>query len=335
MIRFSGRSNSARPFLGKQSGLTLIELMISMALGLFVVAATTALLVSTKSGYLAQDDDAQIQDTGRYAIEIIARSVRQTAYANWDSSEASAPATTEISASIAGLDAHSLKSRTAGIEAPLAKSVNGSDVLAIRFFGSGSGDNGDGTMLNCAGFGVAASSTDEDADASRGWSIFYVAEDANGEPELYCKYLGNDNWASQAIARGVESFQVLYGLDADEDGLPNQYLNATAINALDDGLSLRGHNARERAADRSRRSHWKKVVAIKAALLVRGANTTRSERPANKYDLFGKDYANAYATADAGVRISESALPKKLRGRERRIFSTTIQLPGASVRNPA
>lgn len=309
-----------------QAGVTLIELMISMAVSLFVVMAATALFVSTKSGFILQDDEANMQDTARYALEIIARAVRQASYENWGSSLPPVTASELLSPGVTGLDARSLKSREHGIDSPLRNAVNGSDVLAIRFFGSGSAENGDGTMLNCAGFGVAAPSPGV-TEEERGWSIFYVAKDSTGEPELYCKYRGNTNWASQSIARGVESFQVLYGLDTDDDGLPNRLLNATAIEALDDALILQGVNAVERTLDRSRKSHWRKIVTVKIALLVRGAHASRADGPAD-YHLFGKDYASV--ASDAGARIRRIDLPGSVRDRERRVFSSTIWLRSRS-----
>lgn len=312
-----------------QAGITLVELMISMALSLFVVLAATALFVSTKSGYLAQDDLIQIQDAGQYAIGILARAVRQAGHEDWEHAQARLAGTLP-GASVMGLDARSLKARSDGIESPLIKSVNGSDVLAIRFSGTGGGDNGDGTILNCAGFGVAAAAP---AEASRGWSIFYVAMDATGEPDLYCKYRGRDSWSAQSIASGVESFQVLYAVDTDADGLPNRFLNATGIDALDDALPLQGANAAQRNADRRRQSHWNKVVAVRIALLVRGAHAVRSGDPPAAYDLFGAEYAATHAASDAGVHVRESDLPKAVRNRMRKTFSTTIRLRNHGAEN--
>lgn len=323
----------AMPAAGAQVGLTLVELMISIALNLFVVMAATSLFLSTKLGYVAQDDNAVILETGRYAIEVMARAVRQAAYENWDAAEGPVLDTALLTSNVFGLDSRSLKSRSAGIDSPVTKSINGSDVLAIRFFGAGSGSNGDGTMLNCAGFGVAAVPSAEMAEEGRGWSIFYVAEDSTGELELYCKYRGDSSWTSQAIARGVESFQVLYGLDTDADGLPNRLLNASAINAMDDALVLQGHNAIERAADRNRKTNWKKVVAVRLALLVRGSHVTQPVGANAEYDLFGRDYANLNGAEDIGVRIREADLPKAVRGRERRVFSATIRLRNHVVGN--
>lgn len=303
-----------RPF-SCQCGVTLVELMVSMAIGLFVVAVATVVLVAAKSGYVAQADSAQILDTGRHAIDIVSRTVRQASYLNWDGVNLGALEEDDGPA-VYGMDAMSLKSRSEGVSSPVTRSINGSDVLAVRFGGAGEGSNGDGSVLNCAGFGVGTGESTERNE--RGWSIFYVAEDVSGEPELYCKYPGEEGWAAQAIARGVESFQVLYGVDMDGDGYPNSLVNATAIEAM------AGKGAEKHAA-------WKKVVEVKVALLVRGTNAIPAEWPHRNYDLFGEAYSSAYAGRDRGVRIQVSDLPKAVRNRARKVFVATVWLRNRPV----
>lgn len=295
---------------GGQAGVTLVELMVSMTIGLFLIAAAIVVLVSAKSAYIAQSDSAQVLDTGRHAIDILSRTVRQASYLNWDGAGTAEPEAGDGPA-VFGMDAKSLKSRTAGVDAPLTRSINGSDVLAVRFGGSGQGSNGDGSVLNCAGFGVG---TGEAAGVNeRGWSIFYVAEDASGEPELYCKYPGEDGWGAQAIARGVESFQVLYGLDSDGDGYPNSVVNATAIEGMAKSSS-------------DPYAWWKNVVEVKVAVLVRGASPISADLPDASFDLFGEPYSAAHATRDKGVRIRVSELPKAARNRTRKVFAATVWL---------
>lgn len=305
------RKVTARPAgHARECGVTLVELMVSMAIGLFVVAVATVVLVSAKSGYVAQTESAQILDTGRHAIDILSRTVRQASYFHWDGTDFSSLSADDGPAVI-GMDARSLKSRSEDISSPVARSINGSDVLAVRIGGSGEGSNGDDSVLNCAGFGIGTG--DVSAKRERGWSIFYVAEDVSGEPELYCKYPGEEGWAAQAIARGVESFQVLYGLDTDGDGYPNSVVNASAVDAM----------AKDPA---DKYGPWKKVVEVKVAVLVRGANAVTMERASRDYDLFGEPYSSAHAARDRGVRIQVSELPKAVRNRARKVFATTVWL---------
>lgn len=325
----------------RQRGLTLVELMVSIALGLLVVLAATALLLSSKSAYMSQSDSANFQDTARYAMENIVRSVRQAGYENWDKETQDAPitATPEMSANLAGMDGNSLKddASTPGIDSPLGTSVNGSDVLAVRFFGINQlgTSQPDGTVFNCGGFGVAAPTSQNTADEDRGWSIYYVAKDAAGEPELRCKYRNDDNstWGSDAIARGVESFQVLYGVDTDyvpstgkgADRIPNRFLTATQINAMDDALILAGADAAAKALDKNRKTWWKRVSVIKVAMLVRGSANVRADAATTTYDLFGADYSVANGTTDKGTQIKEADLPADTQNRGRKVFLSTIQ----------
>lgn len=64
----------------KQAGLTLVELMIGMALGLLVVAALGYLYVGNRQAYRTQDAVARIQENGRIAMEIVGRDLRSAGY---------------------------------------------------------------------------------------------------------------------------------------------------------------------------------------------------------------------------------------------------------------
>src|SRR5690606_21329944 len=174
---------NTRAYLSIQSGLTLIELMIAMALGLFVLLAATGLLLSSKAAYTVQSQTAHVQESGRYAMDILSRAVRQAGH---EGSRMPVAMTQEATPNVIGLNAMTLKTTAAGLNRVTAEgAVNGGDVLALRFFGDGTVE-GDGPILNCAGLPVAAPDTSDDAEAGRGWSSFFVGEDAQGEPELRC-----------------------------------------------------------------------------------------------------------------------------------------------------
>jgi type IV pilus assembly protein PilW len=310
-----------------QCGWTLIELMIALTLGLLIMLTATGLLLSSKAAYIAQYQAVNVQETGRYAVQIVARAIRQAGYEHSGGEDISLVTTAEISANIAGYDAMTLKKSTAELQSPVtAGVVNGSDILAVRFFGDRTEGEEDGTILNCAGLTVPAVTSIYNAEQERGWSIFFVAKDSEGEPELRCKYQSKTGWNADAIARGVESFQVLYGIDANGGGLPTQFLNASEIDALDGKLQLIGDNAVERASDLNRKTFWKKIRAIRFALLVRGSEIARDDALADQYDLFGASYSAIHASDDEGVHIEEKSLSAATRNRIRKIFTQTIQL---------
>lgn len=66
----------------KQKGFTLIELMISIALGLLIVAAGLSLFINGLKGSKMQEGVLQIQDSGIFGLEYIADHVRLANYAN-------------------------------------------------------------------------------------------------------------------------------------------------------------------------------------------------------------------------------------------------------------
>jgi type IV pilus assembly protein PilW len=224
-----------------------------------------------------------------------------------------------LPARLAGLDARSLGATTPDIAAPLAGVANGSDVLAVRFPGAGAAPAGDGSVVDCAGFAVAA--------GEEGWSIFYVARSAGGEAELRCKYRGAANWSADAVVAGVDSFQVLYGLDTDtpRDGVANRYVNADAIRTLDAPLAALPPQ------ERNRQTHWKRVVSVRIGLLLHGARPARRDGASRTYQLFGATHAANAADGDVGTVLRESALPDALRRRERRLFSMTVALPAGAM----
>lgn len=305
-----------RPDLRRQRGLTLAELMVAMALGLAVLLGAGALLVSSTRAHAALVEAAGMDDSGRYAMDALARAVRMASHADWERVPAPDP---HAPARIAGLDAASLSHSGAAIDAPLLDAVNGSDVLALRFPGSGAAPDGDGATVDCAGFPVHR---DEE-----GWSIFFVARNAQGEAELRCKYRGAAGWSSDAVAGGVDSFQVLYGLDGDEDGAPERYLNASALAALDAGLLLTGMTPDERARELRARTHWKRVTTVRVALLLRGPRLEAGLGEAVVHALFGPDHGAAFSDADRGTRLAEAQLGEGSGARMRKVYGVTVALP--------
>ncbi|MEO7493768.1 MAG: PilW family protein [Massilia sp.] len=302
----------------------MAELLVAMSVGMLVLLFGGVLLISANRAYVAQLQRAGIDDNGRYAIDIITRAARQAAYVNWDSGEVGVDGNPNAQASLSGLDNRSLTRDTDGIADPRDDAVNGSDVLAVRFVGAGPSPDGDGSVISCAGFAVNA--------LEEGWSIFYVARNADGEAELRCKYRGKKGWGADAIVTGVDTFQLLYGVDTDEpgDGVANEFITASAIDQLDAALVLTGADAPARARELRRRTWWKRVASIRIALLLHGVRGPDDRHEAVQFDLFGKSYGDAYGRSDPGVRLNEADMPATLRQRDRKLFTTTVLL-----RNPA
>ncbi len=294
----------------RQAGLTLVELMISLVLGMLVVAAAILLLLSSKSSFTIEDDTSRLLDAGRFAIENISRSVRQTGYEALGGETVPIVSQPTDAPNIRGFDDATLAASGGLPPTPIPEPGHHSDILQLRYFG-----NPDGSIVNCAGIQVPEVFSVADTYDKRGWSTYFVRQVPGGEPELACRYRDTGNQVqSVALASGVESFQVLYGIDRNDDGIPDRFLSATE---LDQDLLAGLPDTRD--------SLWKKVVAVKVALLLRGARTQRADAPNITYDLFGANYTIG---ADLGTRFHEDdpSLPADERSRTRKVFSTTIQL---------
>lgn len=282
-----------------QHGLTLMELMIAMMLGMGVILTATALLSTVKTSYLAVNDHASVQDTGRYALEVIAQALRQANFVPRDDPAFIDFDATDLTPGVIGLDNGRLATNSPGISAPQSNAANHrSDILAVRFFGATGA-----ALLNCAGFAVkapiwSAAAASAAIDAQRAWSIFYIALDGAGIPELRCQYSTRDNgWNAAAVARNVEAFHVLYGIGDDITGAVEQYLPAVQITP----------------------QQWYRVIAVRFALLVRGEHNIGNETPTAIHRLFGRGYQHG---DDAVVTINDPRHAHKLR----KIFQMTVRL---------
>ncbi|MYN05552.1 pilus assembly protein PilW [Pseudoduganella sp. DS3] len=279
-----------------QRGLAVAEVMIAMALSLLVVLVAATLLHASNADFLFNGANTRLDDNGRFALAIIGQSLRQAGFRG----EPGAAAGPLAPLAVEGRDSASVATKAYGMGAAQA-AVNGSDVLAIRF--SPTAIAGAGAMLNCAGF---------PADAGEwAWSIFYVAKASDGVAELRCKYQSEHSWGADAVVRGVDAFHVLYGVDTDSprDGMPNLFLTASALNALDAALP---------PAEQAMQPNWRRVVSVRIALLLHGERGSRPGMLLSSYALL--------PGADPAAHVNEAALPSSMQHRTRRVFGATVAL---------
>ena len=67
---------------GRQLGLTLIELMIAMLVGLFLLAGIVMVFINSNRSNHMQENLARLQENGRFAIEFLTKDTRMVGY--WD-----------------------------------------------------------------------------------------------------------------------------------------------------------------------------------------------------------------------------------------------------------
>lgn len=196
-------------------GLSLIELMIAIALGLLLVAVVVQIYIGSKATYNKQEDLSRLQENGRVALEVLGRAGRIASYK-------SNPAA--LSSQIFPLSAQAIVG-TAG-------AAGVSDSLIIRFQGSGNGAGApNGSVVDCLGNAV-------DANAMA-FNRFFIANNAAGRPGLICDTTNDSTDNGTEIVSEIEHMRFLYGVDTSGDGIADFYVPASAVANWDQVVSLR------------------------------------------------------------------------------------------------
>lgn len=316
----------------RQRGLTLVELLVALGLGLLVtVIAATALLMG-QQGYQSIDSTTQLRDRERFATDLLTRVIVQAGY-----QDLGAPSISLRSSALGlGLDPEpdvygwndavygtpddlllSTSTKITNGNRPGKCTVNdtscknGSDILVVRFQGVSSPNNAavsDNTMINCMGqgeTGLTAGALDD-----RAVSVFHVTRGTNGEPSLSCSYynFATGLWAASApMIEGVESVQFLYGTDqvvpltvpsavAIQDTIADRWLRA-------DQLTVAGDLA-------ATRENWRRVRAVRVGMVIRGPVGSAQQATAATIAPLGNTYAstsdNLIAAPDRRLRLQST-----------------------------
>lgn len=128
----------------KQKGLTLVELMIAVVLGLILVAGVIQIFVANKQTYRITDAQSRLQENARFTLDLLTRDIRSAGYSGCRTIEkmnvnqiANAPVPTLMGENtiIMGSEADSLTSWSPPLELPAtlkAKVVPRTDVITLQ-----------------------------------------------------------------------------------------------------------------------------------------------------------------------------------------------------------
>ena len=65
---------------GKQQGFGLVEIMVALTLGLLLSAALVRLLLDAREGFTFNMNSSQVQDNGRFALDMISQDLRRAGF---------------------------------------------------------------------------------------------------------------------------------------------------------------------------------------------------------------------------------------------------------------
>lgn len=293
-------------------GFSLVELMVALTLGLFLVGALLALLVASASSGRTRDRAVEMQVNGRYAIELLKRDLQHAGFLGGTSMfypDAPAPFAVTNVCDAGALGRLSLRVWGADEANPYAGtcipagSYERGDVLVVRRLSMStaaapfasdriyfrSAYEGGEYFLGPAAPDFSGSNRQPPyRDFTLEETVYYISpyttdpSESPRVPALYRVRLGaGPAMAPELVASGIENLQVRFGQADAVAG--TQYLDPGAVSA------------------------WDAVTSVEVSLLVRGP----SREP-------GYVDANAYQVGNQTLKFTD--------GVRRAVYSSVVQL---------
>lgn len=230
----------------RQTGLSLIELMVAVAIGMLVVLVILGLFITSNKNYIQDNTYTRMLESGRSAMKYLTRDIRMAGF--WGRVlDTAAVTNTTGTPSICGVsidavnpvqivnnatattantefDCIATSDFRAGTDVLMIKRTQGVSTLATSATNNGNiylritGTSNAGDLIIATGAGTNADDND--------WlflpHIYYIKnKTVNGKtiPTLFRKSLADtDAIADDEIAEGIEDIQIQFGIDSDNDG---------------------------------------------------------------------------------------------------------------------
>lgn len=251
-----------------QRGMSLIELMVAMVIGLLIVFVIMGLFITSNRNYIQDNSYSRMQENGRFAMKFISADLRMAGFMGRVTDNSGISNTGLAATSACGVvhdpnNPVALVNNATGTSANTAHSCiaatgfkDGSDVLIVKSTQGASvtaaGDHINGRVyLRITGTANAGQLVQSDGSASPAgmadWlyqpHIYYIRnKTVNGQviPTLFRKRLDNATTMNdEEIAEGVENLQVQFGIDTGNDGDIDYYTTAPTAAELKTLISVR------------------------------------------------------------------------------------------------
>ncbi|MBT9550002.1 MAG: PilW family protein [Hydrogenophaga sp.] len=292
-----------------QRGLSLVELMVAMTIGLFLMGAVGVIYVNTSTTSRSSTLESQMNEDAALALELLQQQIRLAGFSNVDGTGARL----FPGRAVRGCDGGFTDNAAGTAFEALACDATGTgpDAIAVRYEASllnsqsvtAAGVQSPG---NCVHEGIAAWDASAEGAASAtplalADNRYYIADDTDGTPSLFCQgRTGSGFGTATALIPNIEDFQVQYAVTA----LP------TAGNPIPHQVA--GYVGADHASLGATATNWSRVAALRICLLARTA------RPVPTGDNSINDLGS-YIDCDGA---EQTATDRFLR----RAYVTTIQL---------
>lgn len=298
-----------------QSGVSLVELMVSMAIGVFLLGAVGYVYVSASSGSRSSSLESQMNEDGTLALEILQQHLRLAGYSTVDAATGNRVFSGLAVRSCDGGFTDNGGTAAFGTLACTTTNTTGSDALAVRYEATplnsqvAKDAGGVERPANCSHQGITAwipSAAEGSASAlTLADNRFFIAADASNSniPTLFCRGkdggAANDGFsAATPLIPNIENIQLELALTAAPQAgkaIPHQVIGYARSEEI-------GNTAAE----------WSRVAAVRVCVITRSATPV----PAGSNTL-----------EDIGIYFDCAGTQQKPTDRYlRRAYVTTVQL---------
>jgi len=311
----------------KQQGLTLVELMVAITLGLLLISVVLTVFLSSTRNYAQDDRFARMQENGRFAMRLLIQNLSLADF--WGGM--SVPSNITAGGADCGVDFNGndpivILSQTTPTAANLkfdcidaSTFKSGTDVLLVkRVLGSPATafepskvylqtDTNTGIILQSSTTPTNFAPQTSITTAPTYWEftphIYYVQNNST-IPTLYQKALAAGEMRDEPLIDGIENFHIQFGIDTDANGVANQYIANPTSAQMAAAINARIH------------------------ILARSVDKDREYSDKKTYWLGDVCY-NVGGTGGCGA-LTDASAPSEPEKYHRRVFTSTVTL-----RNPA
>lgn len=262
-----------------QMGVGLIELMISITIGLVILVAILSVYTATSSTGRQSESITRMSEDAAVAMNYMSSYMRMAGFSFPQANSSSGVPDTNFSGTgVRGCDNGFSNPTVSATTSLTCNSGTGNSAIAIRFEGDLSNTSpASGNPTDCLNQAVTASTASAYSGAPNYILIesrFFVATGTNsGVAELYCAGNGNSTFVAQPIMQYVEGLVFTYGIG--EDALSQrvtQYVSAATIDALAGTVDER----------------WSRVISVRMCLVMRSEGQSQG--------IAGSPYQNCAGT---------------------------------------
>lgn len=253
----------------RQYGFTLVELMIAMLIGLFLMTTLIQVFVSNKQSYLTADGTSVLNDNARYAMAVFSSQLR-----------------------VSGHQYEPIKGRNINF---IFETVTFSNPSTSIEFGSGTylfgtasnSDNYDTLYIRFQGSPLMPLSIcGQSASSATLNTVRYSVETVTYEegPDTGILSCNVSNNGEEVFSDHVEMFRILYGIDSDNDDVADIYVSANNVLPVNSTKPVTG-------------SEWEQVVSLKIGLLLRSNKRIKGNSDTVTYQVLDKNasYSDPFA----------------------------------------